>query len=75
MTEHGKVGKLTEPQRVVLKQLEKNMKDMKKVRKLLQKKDLNQTLERYPIMSCPHVQCHISTFQGDKSNIKECLTY
>ena len=56
MTEHGRVGKLTEPQRVVLKQLDKHMKDMKKVRKLLQKKDLNQTLERYPIMSTYRVE-------------------
>ena len=62
MTEHGRVGKLTEPQRVVLKQLDKHMKDMKKVRKLLQKKDLNQTLERYPIMStCPVSYLHFST--------------
>ena len=27
------------------------MKDMKKVRKLLQEKDLHQTLQRYPLMS------------------------
>lgn len=39
MTEHGRVGKLTEPQKVVLKQLDKNMKDMKKVRRMLQNKD------------------------------------
>ena len=39
MTEHGIVGKLTEPQKVVLKQLDKNMKDMKKVRRMLQNKD------------------------------------
>ena len=39
MTEHGRVGKLTEPQKVILKQMDKNMKDMKKVRRMLQNKD------------------------------------
>ena len=36
MTEHGRVGKLTEPQKVILKQMEKNMKDIKKIRKILE---------------------------------------
>ena len=47
MTEHGRVGKLTEPQKVILKQMDKNMKDIKKIRKMLQQKDKIQNLERY----------------------------
>ena len=47
MTEHGRVGKLTEPQKVILKQMEKNMKDIKKIRKMLQQKDKIQKRERY----------------------------
>ena len=47
MTEHGRVGKLTEPQKVILKQMDKNMKDIKKIRKMLQQKDKIQKLERY----------------------------
>ena len=47
MTEHGRVGMLTEPQKVILKQMDKNMKDIKKIRKMLQQKDKIQKLERY----------------------------
>ena len=47
MTEHGRVGILTEPQKVILKQMDKNMKDIKKIRKMLQQKDKIQKLERY----------------------------
>lgn len=46
-TEHGRVGKLSEPQKVILKQLDKNMKNLKKIRKRLQNKDPIKTLSRY----------------------------
>ena len=59
MTEHGRVGKLTEPQKVILKQMDKNMKDIKKIRKMLQQKDKIQKLERYhtviPIWNYLHI--------------------
>ena len=59
MTEHGRVGKLTEPQKVILKQMDKNMKDIKKIRKMLQQKDKIQKLERYASIHHTHTNLHI----------------